>query len=63
MTTASRELEANWVVRCPECGKTFELRYFCNPHTLEVWACESAGVYDVSVTCPFCKHSESLEVR
>ncbi len=39
---------------CPLCGGEIKLRWDGEGTTLEIAACESAGVYSVILLCPHC---------
>lgn len=59
-------------VRCPRCGKHFELRwhdyeynratgrYVDVPRTIEIGQSYSAGVYLVRIECPHCDYAEDI---
>ncbi len=47
---------------CQSCDKEFKIIYDEHPAkmTIKVCACESGGIYGVSVICPHCNHEESI---
>ena len=49
-------------VKCPQCKKDFALVWesFDNVNTIDVSACPSGGVYNVSISCPYCDYEEEL---
>lgn len=50
-------------IKCPQCKKEFSLVWdstFDYKNTVNISSCPSGGVYNVSISCPYCDYEEEL---